>query len=144
MSSGKKGDSHNVGHNSGHNGGSSGAREKLQAVGQQVQHGVEEAGNRLRGGYESAREGALHGYRQAEGTVARNPTSSILIGFGVGFGLGLVLTSMFRREETWAEKYLPESLQDVPDRYKNLVASLRDVPDSVKKSLPRSVTRYLG
>ncbi|WP_435019586.1 hypothetical protein TA3x_001372 [Tundrisphaera sp. TA3] len=144
MSSGnKKGESHQ---NPGQNGGAaSGAREKVQQVGQQVQQGLEQASGRLREGYDSARENALHGYRRAEGSVARNPTSSVLIGFGIGFGLGLVLTSMFsRREETWAEKYLPESLQDVPDRYKSLVASLRGVPDSVKNNLPYSISKHLG
>ena len=143
MSSGKKGESRQ---NADQNGGAaSGAREKLQAAGQQIQQGAEQAANRLRDGYGSAREGAVHGYRQAEGTVARNPTSSVLIGFGVGFGLGLVLTSLFAQpEETWAEKYLPEALQDVPDRYKSLIASLKDVPDSVKRNLPRSVSKHLG
>jgi ElaB/YqjD/DUF883 family membrane-anchored ribosome-binding protein len=149
MSSGKKGEAHNSGQNAGQSSGQNGgaaaaAREKLQNVGQQVQQGAEQAASRLREGYGSAREGAMHGYRQAEGTVARNPASSVLIGFGVGFGLGLVLTSFFKREETWAEKYLPESFQDVPDRYKSLVSSLRNVPDSVKRSLPHSVAKHLG
>ena len=125
-------------------GSAQGARDQLRNAGQQVQQGAEQAGNRLREGYDSAREGAMHGYRQAEGAIARNPAPSMLLGFGVGFGLGLVLCSMFAREETWAEKYLPESLQDAPDRYKSLVSSLKSLPRTVQDHLPSSVAKYLG
>ena len=121
-----------------------GARDQLRNVGQQAQQGAEQVGERLREGYEAAREGTMHGYRQAEGMVARNPAPSLLIGFGVGFGLGLVLCSMFTREETWAERYLPESLRDVPDRYQGLVSSLKSLPKSVHDYLPGAITRHLG
>ena len=121
-----------------------GAREKVQNAAEQVQQGAESAANRLREGYGQAKEGALHGYRQAEGAIARNPAPSILIGFGVGLGLGMVLASMFTREETWAEKYLPESLQDVPDRYKSLVSSLKTLPKAVHDYLPSSISKHLG
>ena len=127
------------------NGGAAqGARDQIQNLGQQVQQGAAQVGDRLREGYDSAREGTMHGYRQAEGLVARNPAPSVLLGFGVGFGLGLVLCSMFTREETWAEKYLPESLQDVPDRYQSLVSSLRSLPKTVHQHLPSSISKHLG
>jgi hypothetical protein len=127
------------------NGGSmQGARDQVRNVAQQVQQGAEQVGDRLQEGYVSARETALHGYRQAEDTIARNPGPSLLLSFGVGFGLGLVLCSMFTREETWAEKYLPESLQDVPDRYRSLVASLKSLPKTVHDHLPYAVARHLG
>jgi ElaB/YqjD/DUF883 family membrane-anchored ribosome-binding protein len=132
--------------NQNQNGGAAqGAREQLQNVGQKFQEGAEQVSNRLHEGYDSAREGAMHGYRQAEGLVARNPAPSILIGLGVGFGLGLVLSSMLTsREETWAEKYLPESLQDAPDRYHRLVESLRSLPRTVHDHLPHAVAKHLG
>jgi ElaB/YqjD/DUF883 family membrane-anchored ribosome-binding protein len=131
--------------NQNQNGGSAqGAREQLQGVGQKIQQGAEQVGNRIQEGYETAREGTLQGYRQAEGLAARNPGPSLLLGFGVGFGLGLVLCSMFTREETWAEKYLPESLQDMPDRYKHLVSSLKSLPKQVHDYLPSSVAKHLG
>jgi len=127
------------------NGGSGqGAQAQARDVAQRVQQGAEQVGARVQEGYDAARESALHGYRQAEGTIARNPGQSVLIGFGVGFGLGLVLCSMFTREETWAEKYLPDSLQDVPDRYKSLVSSLKSLPKSVHDYLPDAVSRHLG
>jgi ElaB/YqjD/DUF883 family membrane-anchored ribosome-binding protein len=131
--------------NQNQNGGSAqGARDQFRNVGQQVQQGAEQVGERVREGYDSAREGAVHGYRQAEEMVSSYPAPSLLIGFGVGFGLGLVLCSMFTREETWAEKYLPESLQDVPDRYHSLVSSLRSLPKTVHDHLPSSIARHLG
>jgi ElaB/YqjD/DUF883 family membrane-anchored ribosome-binding protein len=131
--------------NQNQNGGSGqGARDQVRNVGQQVQQGAEQVSDRLREGFDSAREGALHGYRQAEGLVARNPAPSVFLGFGIGFGLGLVLCSMFTREETWAEKYLPESLQDVPDRYHHLVSSLRSLPRTVHDHLPHAVAKHLG
>ena len=123
-----------------------GAQEQAQKVGQQIQEGAQQVGNRIKEGYGSAREGALHGYRQAEGAIARNPAPSILIGFGVGFGLGLVVCSMLvaKREETWGEKYLPESLQDLPDRYKSLVSSLKTLPKQVHQYLPDSISKHIG
>jgi ElaB/YqjD/DUF883 family membrane-anchored ribosome-binding protein len=133
--------------NQNQNGGSAqGARDQLRNVGHQVQQGAEQVGERLREGYDSAREGAMYGYRQAEEAVARNPAPSLLLSFGVGFGLGLglVLCSMFTREKTWAERHLPESLQDVPDRYHSLVSSLRSLPKTVHDHLPGSIARHLG
>ena len=131
--------------NQNQNGGSApGAREQSQGVGQQVQQGAEQVTNRLKEGYDTAREGAMHSYRQAEGLVTRNPAPSVLVGFGVGLGLGLVLVSLFAREETWAEKYLPESLQDVPDRYKHLVSSLKTLPKTVQDHLPLSIAKHLS
>jgi hypothetical protein len=131
--------------NQNRNGGSAqGAREQRLGVGEQIQQGAQQVGDRFREGYDSTIEGAARGYRQAEGLVARNPGPSLLFGFGLGFGLGLVLCSMIAREETWAEKYLPESLQDVPDRYKHLISSLKSLPRQVHDHLPSSVARHLG
>lgn len=124
-----------------------------QAVGQVAQQAGEH--------YDNIREGALKGYRQAEGTIARNPAPAVLIGFGVGFGLGVVLTSLLarREEETWAEKYLPNSLKNVPDQasslasslkkkvpdhYESLIETLKDLPQSVAAQLPRSISKFLG
>jgi len=140
MPNSKKGDGQGQ-----HGGGGQGAREQLQDAGQKIQQGVEQAGTRLREGYATTREGALQGYRQAEGSIARNPAPSVLIGFGVGFGLGLVLCSMLtHREETWSEKYLPDALQDVPDRYHSLVSSLKTLPKAVHQHLPHSIAKHIG
>src|SRR6185437_12153309 len=62
------------------------------------------------------REQMDSGYRHAEDMVGQNPASSVLVAFGVGFGVGLVLTTLFNRtEEGWAERHLPDSLRHAPD-----------------------------
>ncbi len=121
------------------------AQEAAKPVVDQVKQTAEQLAQRAKDSYGPAREAAFSGYRQAEGTIARNPAPSILIGFGVGFGLGVVLCSLFtKKEETWSEKYLPESLQDLPDHYESLVSSLKGLPKAVHQQLPRSVSKYLG
>ncbi len=77
---------------------------------------AEQGVDRLREGYDEAREQVAHGYRRAEGAIARNPTSSLLIGFGLGIGVGLTLTALLsRREGSWAERHLPDALRHWPD-----------------------------
>lgn len=113
-------------------------KETVQNLSQNVQHSVEQAAGRLREGYGPARDEVARRYRSAEGSIARNPTPSVLIGFGVGFGLGLALSALFsRHEETWSEKaegYLPDSLRNLPESIRNM-----RVPDSVRDAhLPAS------
>lgn len=132
------------------------ARPYIDQAQQGAQRLAEQAGEHLG----SAREGALRGYRQAEGAIARNPAPAMLIGFGVGFGLGVVLCSLLgQKEETWAEKYLPDSLRNVPDQanslvgslkkkvpdqYESLIETLKDLPQSVAAQLPRSISKFLS
>ena len=121
-----------------HNGGSAGGapqqgvREQIGEMGQGLREGAERVGDRLREGYDTAREQVGRGYRQAEGMMARNPSQSVLIGFGVGFGLGVLLTlALTQREETWWERNAPEPLRDLPDR----------IADALSRHLPRSLFR---
>lgn len=121
------------------------AQDAAKPVVDQVKQKAEQLAQQAKESYEPAREAALSGYRQAEGTIARNPVPSMLIGFGVGFGLGVVITSLLtQKEETWSEKYLPESLQNVPDHYDSLVESLKSLPKSVHQQLPRSISKFLS
>ena len=120
-------------------------KDKAKQVAGQVQdaaqHGIDQAKEHLG----AAREGAMKGYRQAEGSIARNPAPAVLIGFGVGFGLGIVICTLLnKKEETWAEKYLPNSLQNVPDQYQSLVGQLKDLPKAVQKQLPKGLAKYLS
>jgi len=130
------------------NGGSDrGARDPIQNVGEQIQNvgskiqeGAAEMGHRIHENYDVAREEMGRRYRAAEGTMARNPTSSVLIGFGIGFGLGLVLTTLLNRpEETWADRYLPDRLRHAPDSLHHLADSLRNLPDAVARRMPSSM-----
>ena len=121
------------------------AQDAAKPVLDQVKSKADQLSEQAKEQYGKVREETLKGYRQAEGTIARNPAPAMLIGFGVGFGLGVAICSLLgRREETWSEKYLPESLQDVPDQYDSLVASLKSLPRSVHQQLPRSISKYLG
>ena len=120
-------------------------KDKAKQVAGQAQDAAQQGLDQAKDHLGAAREGAMKGYRQAEGTIARNPTPSILIGFGVGFGLGVVLcTLLVKKEETWAEKYLPDSLQNVPDQYQSLVSQLKGLPKAVQNQLPRSLSKYLS
>ena len=104
-----------------HNGGVvQGAKDQAQAVGQRLQEGASAMKDRAQEGYEAASDEVGHRYRQAEGMIARNPGPSVLVGFGVGFGLGVLLTVLLtRREETWYERYMPDSLRGMPDRLRH-------------------------
>jgi ElaB/YqjD/DUF883 family membrane-anchored ribosome-binding protein len=91
--------------------------------------------------YDQARELVAHKYRRTEGMIARNPGTSVLLGFGLGVGAGLLLTALFaREEETWYDRYVPERLRDVPERLGklkikehayDLSSRLRDLPEQV-------------
>lgn len=126
-----------------------------------LSEGVQQASDRFREGYETAREELAHRYRRAEGSIARNPGNSVLIGFGLGVGIGLALTAMLtHREETWADRYLPDSLRDLPDSLRsareNVRGAVRDahVPDSVHhtfhhlaeaiRDLPSTISKAVG
>lgn len=102
-------------------------------------------GERLREGYDSARDEMGRRYRRAEGMMARNPMPSILIGFGIGFGLGLVVTTMLGEREGWAERHVPDRVRKMPDQLhdtlEQLADSVRNLPDTIMSHLPSSLTR---
>ncbi len=71
----------------------------------------------------------------ARRVISERPYASIMTGFGLGFGLGLLVTLLLSRDEDESlfERYAPEAIQDLPDRFhrarKNLASS---VPQSFK------------
>jgi ElaB/YqjD/DUF883 family membrane-anchored ribosome-binding protein len=120
-------------------------REQLQNAGRQVQEGAQQVGERVRENYDYAREEAARRYRHAEGMMARNPTQSVMIAFGAGFGLGLVLTTLLSRpEETWADRHIPDRYRDrlrkTPDALHDLAESIRHMPDAISSR----VSSYMG
>jgi hypothetical protein len=129
-----------------HNGGMG---EQAWQAGQQIREGAENVANRLHEGFDSAREGVAHGYRRVEGSIARNPAPSILLGFGLGFGLGIVLCQMLGREEdTWAERNFMGPLRKGSDAVRD---SMRHVPDhvhhladAIASHLPDAIKRRVG
>jgi hypothetical protein len=118
-------------------------------VGGQIREGAENVSNRLREGYDTAREGIGRGYRRAEGTIARNPAPSVLIGFGVGFGLGIALVTMFGREdETWAERHIPDRLRNMPDHLRDSMKHVPDhahhLADAIAAHLPHAIRKHFA
>ena len=79
------------------------------------------------------------GRKMVDGVVSRHPYSSVLTGFGFGFGFGLVVTLLLtRREPSWVERYVPESLQNLPDRFRELPDRLSARGISRLRLLPHS------
>ena len=75
---------------------------------------------------------SMRGMGQA---VTERPYSSIMTGFGLGFGLGLIVTLLLARdeEESWFERHAPESIQNLPDRFQRARQHLASsVPQSFK------------
>lgn len=142
------------GRREGHNGGSQNPKEQQ---GRAIPQAAEHLGNRIREGYDSAQEAVSHNYRQAEGTIARNPGSSLLVAFGLGMGLGLVITTLIaHEEESWSDRHLPDSLRHLPDSvdrlrrkvpreiaqshiadsFHSLSESIRDLPSAISRLIP--------
>ncbi len=125
-----------------HNGGAGqgqgqGLGDRIHEAGQKIQDGASQVGERVRDGYGAAREGITHGYRQAEGMIARNPAPSVLMGFGVGFGLGVLLTVLLtrREEESWYDRYVPDSLRNLPESVRDRIRHMH-VPESIARHMP--------
>jgi hypothetical protein len=76
--------------------------------------------------------------------VGRHPYTTVLTGFAIGFGFGLFVTLLLtRREESWFERYAPESIQDLPDRLRRVPEAVASyVPDRLKHA-PETVASYV-
>ena len=84
--------------------------------------------------------------------ISERPGTSLMTAFGVGFGLGLLVTVLLsrREEETWFERYAPDAIQELPDRLKrvgqkvsdSMSGSLRQAGESVASYVPSSWRRW--
>ncbi len=116
-------------------------QDRAYQAGQHVRETGDRLGESVHHGYDVAREETMHRYRQAEGMIARNPASSVLLGFGVGMGLGVLLSVLLtHREESWYQRHVPESwrdrFRDVPDYVRHQADRLRDLPDAATRHMP--------
>ncbi len=125
-------------------------RESKAPSGSGLSQGIEEVAARVHGGLEAAGERVREEYGHASKAVAHHPGSSVLLGLGLGFGMGLALTALLsRREETWAERYLPDSL-----RKREMPESVRAMPDAMHatfhhlaesiKELPSALSKMMS
>ncbi len=121
-----------------------GAQQAARDAGQKVQEGAAQAGQKVQEHLGAARDQAAHGYRQAEGMVARNPSQSMLLGFGLGVGLGILLATLVTREEErpWYDRY-SDRLRGLPDyareQLQSAQKSVRHGIDEVSRRLPDSL-----
>lgn len=95
------------------------------AANQRITHFQESA----QSAYESAGNRMNEAYQGTEDLVRQNPTTSLLVTFGVGLGLGLALTVMLApqpRRRTWAERNLPDWMSR-----EHLAAALAHLPEKV-------------
>jgi hypothetical protein len=111
------------------------SRHENSRTGQGGEHDVRERGERHRDRdwqadrATQAEEGDAHGVEQI---VDRYPYASLLTGVGLGFGFGLALTLLLpRRQPSWYERYVPESMQHLPER-------LKRAPEAIGSYLPSS------
>ena len=64
--------------------------------------------------------------------------------FGVGFGLGLLVTLLLNREEeSWFDRYAPDSVHDLPDRLKHAGHKLSDSMSGSFKHAGESLASYV-
>jgi len=76
------------------------ANQRITSFQESAQSAYEAAGNRM-----------TEAYHGTEDMVRHNPTISLAVTFGVGFGLGLALTALLMpppRRRTWTERNLPD------------------------------------
>ena len=76
-------------------------------------------------GREPARELDDEGANPIARIVQYHPLSTVVAGFGFGLGFGLALTLLLtRRQQTWFERNVPESIQHLPEQIKRVPNSL--------------------
>jgi broad specificity phosphatase PhoE len=114
----------------------------LREAGERAREQAGETAERLRDRFEDAGDEMARRYHQAEAVMAHYPTSSVLVGFGLGFGLGLAITTLLVQREdagwTWGQapdrlRRLPESLHDTLDRLAETVSHL---PEAIRDYMP--------
>jgi hypothetical protein len=89
----------------------------------------EERGWDDEGRWEANAMGGVHRF------VSDRPHTSVMTAFGVGFGLGLLMTLLLSRdEESWFDRYAPEAIRDLPDRFGH-------ARDRIVSSVPGSIQR---
>ena len=88
--------------------------------------------------------GIMGRWGDVQGMVADRPGTSLMTAFGVGFGLGLLVTLMLSREEEgWFDRYAPDAIQDLPDRLNQARHRLSDSMSGSLKHAGESLASYV-
>jgi hypothetical protein len=105
--------------------------DHVHTVGDALRERAEHEGERIRAGYESAREVAAVGLERTEGLISGHPMSSVLLAFGMGFGAGVILSiALTQREESWVDRYLRRPMREIPERLRHM-----HLPDAVARHM---------
>jgi hypothetical protein len=100
--------------------------------------GAESDQSRLKETTQSARTALARGYEQTGRLVERHPGSALLLSFGAGFGLGVLIATFLsggdgpRRREWGVADYLG----GIPEQ-------LRHLPETLARHMPESITRHI-
>lgn len=103
-------------------------------------------------GGEAEGRGGMGRWGDVREMVSGRPHTSLMTAFGVGFGLGLLVTLLLNRgeEESWVERYTPDAMRDLPDRLKHaghrlsdsMSGSLQHAGESLASYVPSSWKRW--
>jgi hypothetical protein len=96
------------------------------------------------GRYEGGRAEEAGRWGDVNRMVSERPGISLVTAFGVGFGLGLVVTLLLNREEEgWFERYAPDAIQDLPDRFHQARHKLSDSMSGTLRQAGESLAPYV-
>ena len=106
-------------------------------------YGRGEGGRREAGTGESWGDAVRWG--EVEHMVSNRPGTSLATAFGIGFGLGLLITLLLSREEeqSWYDRYAPEAVHDLPEQFRHAKHRLSDTMSDTFKQAGESLASYV-
>jgi hypothetical protein len=64
--------------------------------------------------------------------IARNPRPSVMLAFGLGFGVGVLVTlALAQDDESWFDRNMRRPLLDLPDRLRRM-----HLPEGIARRMP--------
>jgi hypothetical protein len=114
--------------------------------------GQQEPGGRQGGGRSDGGPGYMDEMGRVQQFVSDRPHTSLMTAFGVGFGLGLLVTLLLQREEeeSWFERYAPDAIQDLPEQFQHarhkvasaMPGSFKQAGETLASYVPSSWKRW--
>lgn len=98
-------------------------------------HRFSEEGSTMTESMSQAREYVSRGYQQAEEMVARNPMSAVLVSFGIGLGVGVLIgSSMAMSQRSFGDLTTTEKAQRLGQQVLDMAS--RMLPETISSRLP--------